>query len=1051
MSSMSSNHDRDIESQHQALLITSNRPRDNWRWIFLIIQACQILRSRADKAKKGSIPSYRVISSEEEANFEITEVEEVLPTSPQLSVDVYCVETNDSNAIDRQRQRENIDRIVKTKDLDSLRSFGGVQGIAEALDTDLVKGIPGDEGDFLSRHTSTTISKAQDPTEGFFRLLLKSCNNSVIFLLFLSAMMSIGFGIKEEGARTGWYEGAIILLAVIILVVVPSIRDFWNGSPKKLLEEQRPSEKKQMNIDVLRGGTWQSTNISNVVIGDIVHLQRGNKVPGDGLFISGDFLKLDDGSTTTNKENPFLYHGAKVVSGCGHMLVTSTGSNTSWNELMSRVTKAPSKTTLPAQLDKVSIYTQVIGLVISVLIPIVVFLHYKLGKQKHENGVSETKGRSIPIKELMDAIKRIVMKPSGQVSFLTTSLTVLVVGMVEGVPFLISLAIFYWNKKALRNKAFAREPMACVSMGSVTTICTDKVGGLKQNQREVGMCWIGEEAITEDSVINDNVLEVFYHGISTDILSQQSSSNSIEDPILSWATMILGMEMEPLKQSCSIVDTEELSSSEGTRVLLRKKKDPESCTCMHWKGPAKRILEMCTLYYDSDGKEKIIDEAKRSAFQQIIDNMHSKDLKTMAFAYKQVDGPTAEDNSLIMIGLLGLKHMCHTQTREAIEACRNAGVNVILVSEDNVSTVIAIGKESGLLCNSSELVLEGEEFRNCPSEEMMKMIDKICGIGNCLPSDKLKLVQCLKQKGQMVAMVGYRTNDTAALKEANVGITMGAWSSESARESSDIIIWDGNFSSLVTILRCGKCTYNNIQKYMQLELTMVIAGLLITTVTTIAFGHTPISAIQWCWANLIVSVPGGLALLTEQPSEKVMGKPPIRQTDSFITKTIWRNIITQALFQAIILVTFQFKSKSILRINDKVIETMVFNSFILCQVFNQFNAREPQMKNIFKGIQRNMFFWVAVSVTLVLQVLFIETAHTLAGDAKLTREQWGICFLIGAQSLAVDLAAKIASSFIVNLVTSGQSSQPGAIGVTNSESASNLELPLNNQGSTAKP
>jgi Ca2+-transporting ATPase len=322
---------------------------------------------------------------------------------------------------------------------------------------------------------------------------------------------------------------------------------------------------------------------------------------------------------------------------------------------------------------------------------------------------------------------------------------------------------------------------------------------------------------------------------------------------------------------------------------------------------------------------------------------------------------------------------------------------------------------------------------------------------SCSPSDKLLLVQCLKEKGNRVAMVGGKTNEIPALKEADVGLVMESYSSEMARETSDIIITDGNFSFLVTIVKCGRCTYENIRKYIQFELAMTIAGLLIPSITTLSFGYSPISLIQLPWANWVSTFLGGLALITEPPTEKLMDKPPLRQTEPLITKAMWRNLASQALCQTAISVLFQIKGQAIMGINKKVSETIIFNSFVLCQVFNIVNARELEKKNVFRGIHRNPWFWVAVGVILVLQVAYIETAHILIGNGNLNWVQWFVCLLLGMTLLATDWATKWTSGCIMDWFTGPFVSHVGTINMTPSspsESTSNVELPLINGNSS---
>ncbi|KAB1221715.1 Calcium-transporting ATPase 8, plasma membrane-type [Morella rubra] len=706
--------------------------------------------------------------------------------------------------------------MVKEKDFDSIHKFGGIQVVAKALIMALEKGIPINKKDPCSGDKASTLLTTKSPARGFLKFL---CTNCTIILLLVAAVLSLGLGIMEDGLKTGWYEGIIIIVAIVILEIAPLLRKLWLKDSQKMSGELT-TKSQQIEFDVSRGGCPLKLPVCDILLGDIVFLEREHLIPADGLFISGEFLKVNDGlDIIIDDKNPFLFYGAKVIDGRCGMLVTSVGMDTTWGHLMNKVAHDPSMSSLPAKLDK-------------------------LRKEDVDSGHLHLKEKPTVSEELMDAIKRIVMKPNGKTYALTTALTMLLVGAMEGTSLVILLAIAYWNKKILSDKASAQEPLACLNMGSVTTICVDKPDWLIQNPLKADKRW--------------------------------------------------------------------------------------------------------------------------------------------------------------------------TKRGIAVELWKNAGVNIILVSEDNELVLKAKPLECGLLPNSSGLVLGGEEFQSYTDEERMNIVDNIAVMGNSSPSDKLLLVQCLKKKGHKVAVVGVKTNEVPALKEADVGIVMETCSSEMARRSSQIIIRDGKFSLLFPLVRYGRSTYDNIQKYIQLELTTNIAVLLMTPFTTMFFQYSPIKEIEVLWVNFVVTLLGGLALLIEPPTEELMDKPPLRQSEPLITKVMWRNLVNQALYQATALLSFQFKGQAILGINERVSKTIILNSFVLCQVFSQVIAREPEKKNVFKGIHRNRLFAVGLAVILVLQVAFIELAHALGGYAKLNWFEWIFCLLIGLASWAIDLAMKYTSSCIMD-------------------------------------
>ncbi|KAL5575866.1 hypothetical protein UlMin_017565 [Ulmus minor] len=1054
----------DLESQQTVLLITTINPPRNYSWgsIFAILRARRILISIKARVS-ASIPPLLAPTAHDPATEE-----KIAPGVAEFSCslsdqgvleDVHSeVHDDDSGSISStttaaKLQHAKISKIVRERDLVFLHDFGGVQGIAEALNTDLVGGIPDDEQDLPCRCGATALSKPQSTTEapapGFFGSLLGYCNSCTILLLSVAAMLSIGFGIKEEGLKTGWYEGVVIIIAIIVLVAAPAIRGLWLKHSKKLFskKKKRMENSGPMVVNVLRAKTQKQISIPEIVLGDIVCLESGSFVHVDGLFISGEFLVVHDGlEATVDEKAPFLFHGSKVTNGNGRMLVTSIGMDTELGELMSKAVHSPSRTSLPTQLDKLKMFQQIAGLSISILILIVLFLRFMLHGEDANSGVPDLKGEATASKEIMGIIEKIVMKPNGKISSITTSLTILLVGIVEEMPFLITCAIMHWRKKMLSYYATAKELLACVSMGSATTICTDKAS---LYQPVVSMCFIGDREVigTENiKAVPESVREDLCNCISTPLLMPSSPCRQTEDPLLPWAASNLQIETDVLRQSCNILKMDGLNSNEeGSRVLMEKNREDERVVCLYSKGPATTILPRCSSYYDSNNWEKKeLNEHQRKVFEQHIEQMKSENLKTLAFACRETENTTLEDNNLVFIGMVGVKNdTCCEETREAVRELQNAGVDIILVSEADVFELKEIALVCGISC-SNGLVLDGEQFESFSPAERMAKVDKIRVMGNCTHSVRLLLVQCLKEKGKVVVVVGTRTHEGPALKEADVGISMGTWSSDIANESSDIIVWNGGFRFLVTIIMCGRCTYYNIQKYIQLELVTTIAGTLISSITTISSGQTPITGIQLIWANSVVSLLGGPSLLMEPPKDELMHENPVKQTEPLITMPMWRNIVTQVLYQTAILVIFQFKGEAILGINEQVKKSIIFNSFVLCQIFNQVNSRELEKKNVFGGLHRNVWFWVAVVSIVILQVGFIEVAHILVGYARLNMAQWAACLFIGMLSWVVDSAAKFIWSSIKTQQCGSHIGCPIMTSSASTESVANLELPLIN-------
>ncbi|KAG8370280.1 hypothetical protein BUALT_Bualt14G0100600 [Buddleja alternifolia] len=288
----------------------------------------------------------------------------------------------------------------------------------------------------------------------------------------------------------------------------------------------------------------------------------------------------------------------------------------------------------------------------------------------------------------------------------------------------------------------------------------------------------------------------------------------------------------------------------------------------------------------------------------------------------------------------------------------------------------------------------------------MEKVEKILVMARSSPFDKLLMVQCLKRKGHVVAVTGDGTNDAPALKEADIGLSMGIQGTEVAKESSDIVILDDNFASVATVLRWGRCVYNNIQKFIQFQLTVNVAALTINFVAAVSAGEVPLTAVQLLWVNLIMDTLGALALATEKPTKDLMEKRPVGRTEPLISNIMWRNLLAQALYQITILLTLQFRGKSILGISQWVNDTMIFNTFVLCQVFNEFNARKLEKKNVFEGIHKNKLFVGIIGITIVLQVVMVEFLKKFADTERLNWGQWGVCIGLAATSWPIGWLVK---------------------------------------------
>ncbi|KAF8014446.1 hypothetical protein BT93_H0313 [Corymbia citriodora subsp. variegata] len=976
-----------------------------WRLAFATIYSSRAITASAKITKKfpRKSPPYTLISIHDEVQSAQCDQ----PTSFEID-------------------QSQLTKLVKEKDLCHLQEFGGVKKVASTLETDVSAGISGNLDDISRRQNAFGVnSYKKPPAKGFFHFVFEAFKDLTIMILLVCAGLSLGFGIKENGVKEGWYDGGSIFVAVFLVITVSAGSNYRQNRQFEKLSQVSGN----ILIDVIRKGRRQQVSIFEIVVGDVVCLKIGDQVPADGLFLKGHSLQVDESSMTgesdhvevNSNQNPFLFSGTKVADGYAQMLVTSVGMNTTWGEMMSSISRDNSEQTpLQDRLNKLTSLIGKVGLVVAFLVLVVLLIRYFTGNTQDENGNREFIAGQTTGDDIMNSV----------VSIIAAAVTIVVVAIPEGLPLAVTLTLAYSMKRMMADQAMVRKLSACETMGSATTICTDKTGTLTMNQMKVTKCWVGQDSVVENtySRVSNFVLDLIRDGVALNTTGSvyrpssgseyEFSGSPTEKAILSWAVSQLRMDMEETKQSCEVIQVEAFNSQKKrSGVLIKKSVDDK--VHVHWKGAAEMVLAMCSSFYDGSGIEKDLDKDERMKFEQIIQGMAASSLRCIAFAHKRVSreateeregGKKIQQDSLTLLGLVGIKDPYRPGVTSAVQACQDAGVNIKMITGDNIFTAKAIATECGILRPGDDAfngaIVEGAEFRSYTPEERLQRVETIRVMARSSPFDKLLMVQCLKQKGHVVAVTGDGTNDAPALKEADIGLSMGIQGTEVAKESSDIVILDDNFASVVTVLRWGRCVYTNIQKFIQFQLTVNVAALVINFVAAVSSGDVPLTAVQLLWVNLIMDTLGALALATERPTRELMEKAPVGRTEPLITNVMWRNLVAQATYQMAVLLTLQFKGESIFGVDEAVKRTLIFNAFVLCQVFNEFNARKLEKKNVFEGIHKNKLFLGIISMTVVLQVVMVEFLKQFADTERLSWGQWGACIVIAAASWPIGWVVK---------------------------------------------
>ncbi|KAL3508399.1 hypothetical protein ACH5RR_027800 [Cinchona calisaya] len=914
------------------------------------------------------------------------------------------------------------------------------------------------------------------------QLVLEAFKDSTIVLLLCCATLSLIIDIKMNGPENGFVDGTIIFLAIFIVVNFGNIFRFLKSRIINILLKRLIMQRqKQIPFAcvVIRQGKLHNIPVSQVVVGDIVLLETGSQVPADGLFIDGsNSCKLYDGLVQRVAKYSALFSGAKVVEGSCRMLVTSVGENTERSKLMKslgneRKQKDHQSSNLLNGVDKVNSRLENLWLLLSLIVLTVQLLRCFLSKSGNDEDSNnpDPQGVKNRVEEIVnEATKLMKKKQGGKINGLVGILCVLVFATRDGLPLGIFVLFFLASKKMKFLDTIVENLSACATLGVVTTVFLSKTDDLALNHAEMAELWIGLNCIKDVSKeLNSQVLKILQQGVS--MMNSSGDQTTGDYSLFYWAHRCLDVHVNEI----SHVDVDRINGS-NSLVVRRTSEETQEIVEMHWRGDPESILSQCSHYYEADGTMQTLDEEKKATFSKIIEEQLASDhnLPCFAFGYRKVivrqeekgDGHDDDDdnektviddpagNGMILIGFVRLKNPYPPEIRQAAESFREMGVNVkLMVDVDNVNTARIMARHSGLLRPDHDqedmqvTVIEGKDFRNNSEEARMKMMDKIHVIANASPSDKLLMVQCLRKKAEeVVATTCSCIRDFPSLIGADVGIflMMGENINSStirlAKEDADIVIINNeglNIAKVADTLRMGRYVCQSIKKFLEFHFTLNISAFIINLIFQVSKNEAPLSSVELLWTNLIVEALGAFALAilvveVEPISNPQNGQNPARESSRrappppllygagpIITKTMWRNIVVQSLIQVAILMVLGLKGKVIFHVNDDVLKTMIFNSYVLCQVFVMIGGMKMKKTNTTSNniLQLggfsidNLWFLFVVGMIVTLQVLLIEIMGVVAHWGKLDCKRWWICIAIAALSFPLDFAAKRVSNF----------------------------------------
>lgn len=932
-----------------------------------------------------------------------------------------------------------------------LRAFNSLGGsphsLARHLKSDLENGPCDDAATSAARIKYFGKNELPPPEEvTFFGLLLGALSDPMMILLSVSALISLVLGLTVADPHTGlvdwahgWIEGTAILISVCLVTMVSSVNDYQKEQKfKELSAAAEPSK-----YYVIRNKNKREELEKDLLVGDILHLTSGQIVPADGVFVRGQGFRLDESAITGENDeiekgdseiDPFFRSGTYVLEGEGDILITAVGELALAGRIAMELRKEKKNTPLQDQLGELADLIGYLGMGAAGLMFVV-----------------------LSIKELLKVYywhtaEHLVLKKF--LDMITTSVTIVVVAVPEGLPLSVTIALAYSMKQMMKENNLVRHLAACETMGGATSICTDKTGTLTQNEMTVMRGYVGgrkfeftsEKAHDAEEVKNINgcgkqLAELLNESISVNSTTQKKTvqvgnqhvsryvGNKTEQAMLYFVEKLGGSparyrgQIEPENQRLFPFTSKKKSMTTCVRVSTGRG------VVMRYfvKGASEIVLEKCSTYHSGVAVERM-SEARREDISQSIGEFARNRLRTLCIAYADVEGKSSFDDKeaewpshLTFLGIIGIEDPIRPEVEDAVRRCKNAGVAVRMVTGDNKATAISIAKKAGIYGDvywgkakgEAGLALEGKVFREMAksASTLNKILPRLQVLARASPLDKQILVGALMDRGEVVAVTGDGTNDAPALKNANVGFAMNT-GTDVAKKASDVVILDDNFRSIVTAMKWGRNVNDNICKFIQFQTTVNVAAVFIAFVGAIlsGSGESPLKPVQLLWLNLIMDTMAALALATELPTEQLLDRPPRSRDTPLISRRMWLNILGQATYQiAVQLWLLNGGHKHFGVTKDSALHlTIIFNIFVLMQVANEFNARMLHGGvNFLSGITRAPLFIMIIFITLIVQVVGVTYFGPFMKTVPLSPRLWRLCLKFSVMPIPIGILLRL--------------------------------------------
>ena len=794
-----------------------------------------------------------------------------------------------------------------------------------------------------------------------------------------------------------WFEPAGILIAIMIANGVASVSESkQEGKASALKAEEEAKEKAK----VIRDGKLEEIHVSEIVVGDIVYLQAGDKIPADGIVIEGE-LKVDqaalNGETEEADKIPcvdgasydvkdllnryYAYRGTVVCGGEGYMEIKVVGDNTLFGELALEVQEETRETPLQVKLGKLAKQISTFGYIGAIAI-VVGVMAKTLITGSTPSGIYEW------IRLIMDAI--------------TVAVTIIVCAVPEGLPMLTSILLSFQSMRMAKDNVLVHKINGLETAGSLSILFSDKTGTITEGRLSVVEMATGNVTVFNalSKMPSNLALDVITGiGVNNSAVASDGAiigGNSTDRALMSFlmsSNAVNSMTKEDVRAFNAFDSNRKMSSVTITR-------DGNSVTYV--KGAPEKIIERCTHYIDENGEIKELVE--KNYLTSYIDAQAGRSMRLLAVA--KVDG-TSEDAELTLVCVISIRDNVRKEAIDAIKEVQNAGIQVVMVTGDRKETAVAIAKEAGLLQSNDDVALTSAEMAEKSDEELKKILPHLRVVSRALPTDKSRLVRIAQELDLVVGMTGDGVNDSPALKKADVGFAMGS-GTEVAKEAGDITILDDNFASIEKAILYGRTMFKSIRKFLIFQLTVNVAAVLTCFIGPLLGENVVMTVIQLLLINLAMDTLAAIAFGSEPALKEFMREKPIPRNASIISKEMFTQIIISALYITFICLSILFLPpiRNLFgNVDTTYLKSALFATFMMAITFNGFNARTSHM-NPFEGLGRNKSFLIVMFAIFAMQFIFVTFGGNVLSVESLSPMSWLICVVLAFLVVPIDMIRK---------------------------------------------